>query len=236
MTDGFIDRRGNGPSIRKWHLLKGLDACQVRIAEPVDVCDQEVLRVSRSFVFDTEGPCFDDVTVFYRRSSEKPGAWWGRRKSGRGRGALRFVFPFRKDSYAVHVNEHVNREKIERREGRRGEKGLLEHPLEIGGGCPVGWGQLTKRMMITNAIFRAMIRRLCPKIQRLLLGHEPLCRRLDGPVAEPANLSFCADAEHREGVAFVLLVMERFVGEGWCIGCAHGLTHHVVRPFYIAAG
>lgn len=65
-----------------------LDTHQMGIAEAINVCDENVLYLVCLFVFDTEGSCLDDVTVFHRGSSEKPGAYWGGRKGGSGGDAL----------------------------------------------------------------------------------------------------------------------------------------------------
>ena len=62
-----------------------LDTHQMGIAEAIDVCNENVLCQTRLFVFHTERPRLNDVTVFHRGSSEKPGAYWGGRKGG-GRG------------------------------------------------------------------------------------------------------------------------------------------------------
>ena len=51
------------------------------IANAIDVRNENVLCQTRLFVFHTERPRLDDVTVFHRGSSEKPGAQWGCRKS-----------------------------------------------------------------------------------------------------------------------------------------------------------
>ena len=58
-----------------------LDTHQMGIANAIDVRDENVLYLVCLFVFHTESPCLDDVTVFHRGSSEKPGAQWGGRKS-----------------------------------------------------------------------------------------------------------------------------------------------------------
>ena len=59
-----------------------LDTRQMGIAEAIDVCDENVLCDMCLFVFHTECSRLDDVTVFHRGSSEKPGAWWGGGKGG----------------------------------------------------------------------------------------------------------------------------------------------------------
>ena len=65
-----------------------LDTHQMDIAESIDVRNENVLCQTRLFVFHTERPRLDDVTVFHRGSSEKPGAQWGCRKGGSGGDAL----------------------------------------------------------------------------------------------------------------------------------------------------
>lgn len=62
-----------------------LDTHQMGIAKAIDVRDENVLCDMCLFVFHTERPRLNDVTVFHRGSSEKPGSYWGGRKSG-GRG------------------------------------------------------------------------------------------------------------------------------------------------------
>lgn len=85
---GLHDRRWNGPSVRIGHLLKRLDTFELGIAESIDVGDENVLGQARSFVLDTERTGNDDITLFHRGSSEKPGAWWGGRKGSGGGRAL----------------------------------------------------------------------------------------------------------------------------------------------------
>lgn len=62
--------------------------------------------------------------------------------------------------------------------------------------------------MIPNAVHGAEIGGHCAKILCVLLGQKPLGGRFYGPVAESADLSFCANAEHGERMALVLLVVE----------------------------
>ena len=65
-----------------------LDTYQMGIAETIDVRDENVLCCFCLFVFHTERPRLDNVTVFHRGSSEKPGAYWGGREGGGRGGAL----------------------------------------------------------------------------------------------------------------------------------------------------
>ena len=58
-----------------------LDTHQMGIANAIDVRNENMLCQTRLFVFHTERPRLDDVTVFHRGSSEKPGAQRGGRKS-----------------------------------------------------------------------------------------------------------------------------------------------------------
>jgi hypothetical protein len=101
----------------------------------------------------------------------------------------------------------MNREEIQGIQGGGGDKGLMEQPLEIGGWCPVGVGELAERMMIPNTVNGSEVGRHRAKILRFPLGQEPLGGGFHGPVAETVDRPFGSDAEYGERVALVLLVL-----------------------------